>query len=70
MESATHYITISDWPNHHPWPSAAGMKNHVSKRHINGMDEFGVVKKVAGRILINEAAFMRWVDAEGGESCA
>jgi hypothetical protein len=41
------------------------MRNYLAKREQNGMMQAGVVRRVGRRILIDEAAFFRWVEAQG-----
>jgi len=60
-----HLITVSDWSKHHSWPTVRGMRNYLAKREQNGMMQAGVVRRVGRRILIDEAAFFRWVEAQG-----
>lgn len=62
---ATRYITTTDWPNHYPWPTVGGLRNLIQGAEKNGFA--AVIKRVGRRVLIDEAAFHRWV-ASGGES--
>lgn len=61
-------ITVTQWPQLHPWPSVAGLRWLIFNASRNGFDS--VVKRVGRRVLIDEAAFFAWVDAqdEGGSS--
>ncbi len=59
------YRTIPAWNNHHDWPPVGGLRSLVFNRHKNGLDDFGVVKKVGKRVLIDEAAFFEWVACQG-----
>lgn len=62
----TRFIPVSDWEKHHVWPSTSSMRHLVYDRTTNGFDEHGVVKRVGRRVLIDEAAFQRWVNAQPG----
>lgn len=59
-EVKTKYIPIPDWKKHHDWPKEGGLRHLVFNRKQNGFDK--CVKKVGKRILIDEAAFFRWVE--------
>lgn len=62
----TRYIPVTNWEKHHEWPRIWGLRNIIFNRHTNGLDKFGVVKKICKRVLIDEAAFFAWVESEGG----
>ncbi|HEX4045095.1 MAG TPA: hypothetical protein VHZ76_05455 [Gammaproteobacteria bacterium] len=61
----TRYIPVPNWEKHHEWPRLGGLRNLIFNRHKNGFDQFGVVKKVGKRVLIDEAAFFQWVANQG-----
>lgn len=54
-------IALTDWPNYHPWPSEAGLRNLVNKAKTenNGFD--AVILRIGRRILISEKEFFKWV---------
>lgn len=67
----TRLIPLTEWPKHHPWPPIGGLRHFVFHAKTNGFDK--VVKRAAKRVLIDEAAFFRWVDennanAKGGSN--
>ena len=64
----TRLIPLAEWPKHHPWPTAPALRFYVYNAKSNGFEKHGVVKRVGRRILINEAAFFRWVDAQPGNA--
>lgn len=61
----TRYIPVPHWEKHHEWPPIGGLRNLIFNRHKNGFDEFGVVKKIGKRVLIDEAAFFEWIANQG-----
>ena len=61
---ATRYIPVTDWPKHHTWPPIGGLRHLIFHAKSNGFDT--VVKRVGRRVLIDEAAFHRWVAAQSG----
>lgn len=62
----TRLIPLADWPKHHPWPTAPALRFYVYNAKLNGFEKHGVVKRIGRRILIDEAAFFDWVDAQPG----
>ena len=62
-------IPVPKWPEYHPWPSVAGLRWMIFNADKNG---FGaVIRRVGRRVLIDEQAFFRWVEAMDEEgSCA
>ena len=49
------------WNQFHPWPSTAGLRGLVAKRHKNGFDR--VMVKVGKRVVIDEKAFFDWMES-------
>jgi hypothetical protein len=57
------YIPVTKWNQFHPWPTIGGLRYLVFHADSgNGFDK--VVKRVAGRILLDEQAFFTWVDEQ------
>ena len=67
-KAPTRLIALSDWERHQTWPSIAALRVYVKKEAENGFKAHGVVKRVGRRVLIDEAAFFRWVEAQQGDS--
>lgn len=63
-EPATRYIPVADWPKHYPWPTVPGLRTLIHRCKKTGFDS--VIKRANGRVLIDEAAFHRWVAAQNG----
>lgn len=62
----TRYIPVNDWNKDHAWPPTGGLRHLIFHAKRNGFD--AVVRRVGRRVLINEAAFFQWVDANGKAS--
>jgi len=64
--ATTRLIPVPDWNKYHPYPSQAGLRHLIffAKTKPNGFDK--VVRRVGRRVLIDEAAFFSWVDAQSG----
>ncbi|MCL4687197.1 MAG: hypothetical protein KJ007_01380 [Burkholderiales bacterium] len=64
----TRFIPVTEWGNHHPWPPLGGLRHLVFNAKDNGFDQ--VVRKIGRRVLIDEAAFVRWVNEHGEKTRA
>lgn len=62
------YIPISSWADKHDWPCPTELRRLVTFRKQNGLEEYGVVKKIGHRTLINEDAFYRWMEGQKDDS--
>ena len=76
-EQARRLIPASEWAEHHPWPSRAGVRHLIANAKTNGFDKVirrvwarGTVGKGWGRILIDEQEFFKWVDEKNEEANA
>jgi len=58
----TRYIPASDWNKHHPWPTPGGLRWLIFHGHQNGFAR--CTRKIGARVLIDEAAFLDWVDSQ------
>lgn len=59
-ESNRKLIPLTKWPEYHPWPPIGGLRYLVFNAASNGFDK--VIRKIGGRMLIDETAFFKWVD--------
>jgi hypothetical protein len=59
----TRLIPVTAWNEFHPWPPVGGLRHLIFYASQNGFDS--VVKKVGGRVLIDEAAFFAWANCAG-----
>lgn len=57
----TRLIPLTEWPKHHPWPPLGGLRHLVFNAAMNGFDK--VVRRVGRRVLLDEASFFQWVEA-------
>jgi hypothetical protein len=56
-------FTIQQWP--HQYPTEAGFRWLIFHAATNGFDS--CIRRVGRRILIDEAAFYRWLEAQNGK---
>lgn len=59
----TRLIPLTEWPQHHVWPTIGGLRHLVFHAQTNGFA--AVVRRVGRRVLIDEAAFFEWVERVG-----
>ena len=55
-------IPIPQWPNHHYWPSVAGLRWLIFNKDKNGFSR--AFKKVGSRVLVDEQAFFHCVEEQ------
>lgn len=55
-------VPVSKWNLEHAWPSIAGLRWLIFNAEHNGFGS--VIKRAGGRVLIDEAAFFDWVEAQ------
>lgn len=58
-------IPVTKWNDHHPWPPIGGLRHLIFNSHANGFDS--AIRRCGRRVLIDERAFFRWVEQQGGE---
>lgn len=60
MADQTRFIPVPQWEKYHSWPSKAALRALIFKAKENGFDK--VVKRIGRRVLIDENAFLDWVE--------
>lgn len=61
-------IPLTQWNDYHDWPTVSGMRWYYFNRSLNGLEEARVVCRAGRRLLVDEAAFFRWVRQPPGEA--
>lgn len=61
----TKLIPLTKWHEHHQWPPIGGLRHLVWFANTNGFNK--VIRRVGRRVLIDEAAFFKWVDDQNKE---
>ena len=64
MTTHTRYFTVRQWTEQHPYPPLGGLRHLIFHAKQNGFD--AVIRRLGRRVLIDEAAFFAWVDAQKG----
>ena len=60
MPLDTKLIPLTQWQDHHPYPSTAGLRWLVFNEKTNGFHK--AVKRIGRRVLIDEQAYFEWVE--------
>jgi hypothetical protein len=58
--TAPRLILVTEWNQHHPWPSLPALRYLIFHEHSNGFAR--CVRRVGKRVLIHEGEFFKWVD--------
>lgn len=64
-EVKTRLIPVTRWNDFHQWPPIGGLRHLIFHEHSNGFDR--VIRRVGRRVLLDEAEFFAWVEAQNGE---
>ncbi len=70
-QNDTRYIPVAKFDLYHPWPTPQSIRNriHCAKRGTDP-DFLRCIKKVGGRVLVDEAAFLRWLNEQADSEAA
>ena len=61
-----HLIPLTKWPEHHSYPPLGQLRALVFNAHKNGFDH--CVRRIGKRVLIDEAAYFAWVEAQNAKA--
>ena len=61
----TRYIPVSQFDQYHPWPTPQSIRNRIHKAS-RGIDPgfLNCIKRAGGRVLVDEQAFLTWLEAQ------
>jgi hypothetical protein len=65
---STRLIPVPDWNKYHAWPPLGGLRWMIFNAKDNGFD--AVVRRCRRRVLIDEAAFFRWVESQNSSGAS
>lgn len=60
--AVTKLIPVTRWNETHPWPPTGGLRHLIFNAGSNGFNS--VIRRIGRRVLIDEAAFFEWADAQ------
>lgn len=59
----TRYIPVAKFDQYHPWPTPQAIRNRITAAKRGTDPDFLVcIRKVGGRVLVDEQAFLAWLD--------
>ena len=58
------YIELSEWNKHHQYPSTTQFRYLLQKNNKCDSGLSKAVKKIGGKLLVNETAFFDWIDKQ------
>jgi len=64
IEAAWAYLTISQFIKKHKAFTNGGMRSLVFQEHQNGLAQSGAIVRIGRKVLIQEARFFAWVEAQ------
>ena len=61
----TRYIPVAQFDQYHPWPTPQSIRNriHAAKRGTDA-DFLKCIKWAGGRVLVDEQAFLSWLETQ------
>ena len=66
MQAAWLYSTVKQFSDKHPAFSVGSLRALIFNASTNGLNEAGAIVRVGRKILLNEARFFFWVEAQRG----
>lgn len=57
-------ILLTDWPKYYSYPKLSMLRKLVFHADTNGFNK--VIRRINGRILIKESAFIEWIEEQNG----
>ena len=61
----TRLIPVTKWNENHQWPPLGGLRHLIFHEKTNGFEK--VIRRCGRRVLIDEAAFFQWMEAQNGK---
>ena len=59
----TRYIPVAEFDKFHPWPTPRAIRNRIhAARRGKDPDFLKCIRKVGGRVLVDEQAFLAWLE--------
>ena len=65
MSEKKNLIAVSQWNKYHDFPTVGALRNLIFFADKNGIDK--CIRKIGGRLYIEESAFFEWVDERSKE---
>jgi len=58
------YLTVKQVATKHPAFSEASLRYYIFNEKENGLS--GAIRRIGRKVIINEASFLQWIDAQIG----
>lgn len=59
-------IPVTKWHEHHQYPPLSGLRHLIFHERTNGFH--ACIRRVGRRVLIDEAAYFKWVEAQNQQA--
>ena len=70
-QNTTRYIPVAKFDEYHPWPTPGAIRNRIiAAKRGTDPDFLKCIKKVGGRVLVDEQAFLAWLDTHAETNAA
>jgi len=66
QNSSRQLIPLTQWANHHAYPPIGQLRAMVFNAKKTGFDQ--CIRRIGRRVLIDEAAYFQWVEAQNQSS--
>lgn len=61
------FIPVTHWPQYHSWPPLGGLRHLIFHANSNGFNKCLI--RAGRRVLIDEGAFMEWLESKKEVPC-
>ena len=58
------YLTVKQFVENHPAFKVGGLRDLIFHEHTNGLAKTVAIVRLGGKVLINEAKFFAWIEAQ------
>ena len=64
-QGETRYIPVAKFDEYYPWPTPGSIRNRIiAAKRGTDPDFLSCIRKVGGRVLVDERAFLDWLDKQ------
>jgi hypothetical protein len=64
IQTAWLYLTVQQFTKRHPAFTVGGLRSLIFNEHTNGLSKSGAVVRIGRKVLISEAFFFIWLEAQ------
>ena len=70
LQTAWIYFTVQQFTKKHPAFTSGGLRSLIFNENSNGLAKSGAIVRIGRKVLINEAKFFAWVEAQNNGGAA